>query len=92
MQPKDTKHIPSPKISGGANDIYIKQEAPRTSGELTTFILRILLRLLVALTISTCQKIQRLLAVQMISICKLTNLRQRLVSILKTTHLYKLRK
>ena len=32
MQPTNKKHIPSPKISGGANDIYIKGEAPRTAG------------------------------------------------------------
>ena len=32
MQPTTKKHIPSPTISGGANDIYIKGEAPKTAG------------------------------------------------------------
>ena len=32
MQPSNKKHIPVPKVSGGVNDIYIKESAPKTSG------------------------------------------------------------
>ena len=32
MQPKDTKHIPSPKISGGANDIYMANPSATAGG------------------------------------------------------------